>query len=185
MKSLLALATIAVVLAGCVAGAVVTEPPSAAVTEPPTSTPVPTTGPTASVPPLPTDPSQPLAAVSKFHPSPGAAEAMAKCHIGDMIVIDKVAGMAELPAAADILRYVPLTGREPQLKEPGPVWVIQIKGDVQQLGGEVWTDPTCVVTESVFGYFATGPVTNTATGKVTLPEAPAVMPSQTLPPLAP
>ena len=185
MKSLLALAATSLAIAGCVAGAIVTVPPSGVGTEPPPSTTVPATRPAVTAPTVSTDPSQPLAAVSASHPSSGAAEAMAKCHIGDMIVIEKVAGMAELPAAADILRYVPLTGREPQLKEPGPVWVIQIKGDVQQLGGEVWTDPTCVVTESGFGYFATGPVTQTATGKVTLPEGPAVKPTETLPPLAP
>ena len=50
---------------------------------------------------------------------------------------------------------------------------------------EVWTDPTCVVTENDSGYFATGPVTNTATGKVLQPEAPAVPPDRTVPPLAP
>lgn len=110
---------------------------------------------------------------------------MAKCHIGDMIVADKVAGMGLLPSAPDILRYVPLTGREPQLKEPGPVWVIQIRGDVQQRGDEIWTDPTCVVTATDSGYFATGPVTDLTSGKVTPPETPAVLPDQALPPLAP
>lgn len=177
MKTLLALAMVSIASVSCVTGSVVTEPPSA--------TSAPTTKPAATAVAQPVDPGQALEAVSASHPSADAADAMAKCHIGDMIVIEKVAGMAELPTASDILHYVPLTGREPQLEESGPVWVIQIKGDVQELGGEIWTNPTCVVTQLDFGYFATGPVTNTATGKTIQPEAPAVAPDRTLPPLAP
>jgi hypothetical protein len=108
-----------------------------------------------------------------------------KCHIGEAIPIDEIAGMAKLPAVSDLTHYVGLTGREPQLKEPGPVWVIQIKGDVPQLNGEIWTDPICFVSNSDFGYFATGPITNPTTGKTTQPEAPAVAPDRKLPPLAP
>ena len=100
--------------------------------------------------------------------------------------------MAKLPAASDLTHYVALTGREPLLEEPGPVWVIQIKGDVPQQGGgspspggEIWTDPICFVTSSDFGYLGTGPITNTTTGKTTQPEAPAVAPDRRLPPLAP
>jgi hypothetical protein len=174
---LLALATVSIAFVGCVAGAVVTEPPP--------GTTAPTTKPAETAPAQPVDPGRELAAVSASHPTAAAADAMAKCHIGDMIVIEKVAGMAELPTAADLLHYVPLTGREPQLKEAGPVWVIQIKGDVQQMGSEIWTNPICVVTGSDHGYFATGPVANTATGKTVQPEAPAVAPDRTLPPLAP
>ena len=177
MKALLALAAVSLAFVGCVAGAVVTEPPAATMT--------PTTKPAETAPARPVDPGQELAAVSASHPTAAAADAMAKCHIGDMVVIEKVAGMAQLPTAAELLRYVPLTGREPQLKEAGPVWVIQIKGDVHQMGGEIWTNPICVVTESDFGYFATGPVTNTATGKTIQPEAPVVAPDRILPPLAP
>lgn len=141
--------------------------------------------PAATAPARSVDPGQDLVAVSASHPSAAAADAMDKCHIGDMIAIEKVAGMAELPSAADLLRYAPLTGREPQLKEAGPVWVIQIKGDVRQMGNEIWTDPICVVTGSDHGYFATGPVTNTQTGKTDEPLAPALAPDRTLPSLAP
>jgi hypothetical protein len=180
MKGLLALTAVSLLaFLGCVAGAVVTDPPAA------TTTPTPTTKPSETAPTQPVGSGQELAAVSASLPTAAAADAMAKCHIRDMIEIGKVAGMAQLPNAAELLRYVPLTGREPQLKEAGPVWVIQIKGDVQEMGGEVWTNPICVVTESDFGYFATGPVTNTSTGKTTQPEAPAAAPDRTLPPLAP
>ena len=181
MKALLALTSVSLALVGCVAGAVVTEPPAATTT--PTTTP--TTKPVQTASPQTVHTGQDLVAVSASHPSAAAVDALAKCHIGDMIVIKKVAGMAQLPVAADLLHYAPLTGREPQLKEAGPVWVIQIKGDVQQMGNEIWTNPTCVVTGSDHGYFATGPVTNTATGETVQPEAPAVAPDRTLPPLAP
>jgi hypothetical protein len=102
-----------------------------------------------------------------------------------MILIEKVAGMAQVPSAKDVVRYVPLTGREPQLKEDGPAWVIQIKGEVQQRGSEIWIDPTCVVTAGDFGFYATGPVKNTSTGDVMTPEEPSTPPDRTLPPLVP
>jgi hypothetical protein len=177
---LVLITAIAALVAGCSApGAVVTAPPSNE--ESPAATPVSTPRVTASADASPLDP------VSASHPSKEAADAMAKCHIGkdDMIPIERVAGMGLVPSAADLQHYVPLTGREPQLKEPGPAWVVLVKGDVQQMGGEVWTDPTCVVTTNDFGYFATGPVLNQKTGKVTQPEAPPFAPDLTIPKLAP
>ena len=126
-----------------------------------------------------------LVAISASAPSAGAADAIAKCHIGDMIPISEVSGMAQLSTASEITHYVPLTGREPQLRETGPVWVLQIRGDVQEPGGEIWTDPTCIVTQSDYGYVATGPVKTVATGSVLLPEAPATPPDRVLPTLAP
>jgi hypothetical protein len=124
--------------------------------------------------------------VSASKPGAAAADAMAKCHVGDgdTVSITQVTGMGQIPSAADLPRYVPLTGREPQLHDPGPAWVIQIEGDVRQKNGEVWTNPTCVVTSTIFGYFATGP-TRLTTGNVVQPEAPRVAPDRTLPPLAP
>jgi hypothetical protein len=150
---------------------------------PVSSSPKPTT--LASIVPIPTSPSGDLPPVSISHPSAGAKDAFAKCHIGDMILIEKVAGMAQVPSAKDVVRYVPLTGREPQLKEDGPAWVIQIKGEVQQRGSEIWIDPTCVVTAGDFGFYATGPVKNTSTGDVMTPEEPSTPPDRTLPPLVP
>jgi hypothetical protein len=105
------------------------------------------------------------------------------------IPISEVAGMAKLPAASDLPYYVGLTGREPVLKEPRLLWVIQMEGDVPQLGGgsptpgEVWRNPTCFVTNSDQGYVATGPTTNLSTAMTTQPEAPAVPPDRTLPAL--
>jgi hypothetical protein len=127
-----------------------------------------------------------LAPVSRSNPAPGAADALAKCHIGDTIPIDKVTGMGEIGAASDVTRYVRLTGREPQLRDAGPAWVITVRADLPQPpSSEVWSNPTCVVTQGEFGWYATGPVRNTATGALLTPEVPAVAPDRTLPPLAP
>lgn len=179
MKKLIALPVLTVALVGCIsAGAVVTEPPN--------STTSPTTPPVASLAPVatPAGGNPGLVAVSASHPSVEAADVFATCRIGEFIPINEVAGMAKLPSASDLRHYVALTGREPELKGPGPVWVIQIKGDVPQRG-EIWTNPICFVTNSDFGYLGTGPITNTTTGKTTQPETPAVPPDRKLPPLAP
>lgn len=179
MKKLVALTVLTVALVGCVsAGAVVTEPPN--------STTSPTKPPVASLAPVATpDRGAPsLVAVSASHPSAEAAAVFATCRIGEFIPINEIDGMAKLPAAADLAHYVPVTGREPLLKQSGPVWVIQIKGDVPARQ-EIWTNPVCYVTNSDFGYLGTGPITNAATGKTTQPEEPAVPPDRQLPALVP
>ena len=131
--------------------------------------------------PIPAD----IAPVSASNPGPEAGAVLARCQIGDTVLMEEVAGMGKVPAAKDLTTFVPLTGREPQLKGSGPAWVVQIHGDVLQRGGEIWTDPTCVVTTNDSGYYATGPVKSTATGRVVMPEAPANAPTRGLPPLAP
>ena len=166
----------AIAIAGCSGvAAPVTEPPG-----PDATTPAPTpTIDTSTAPPL-----TPVPPVSASKPRAGAADAFAKCHIGDMILISRVSGMGQIASAKNLPHYIPLGGGAPLLGDGGPGWVIQIRGDVPQPGGEVWTDPTCVVTQSDFGWFATGPVTNTATGKVVTPKLPVSVPDATLPPLA-
>ena len=160
------------VLSACTVAAPVVEEPTESAT--PSTTPIET--------PLPGD----VRAVSASNPSAGALDAMAKCHIGDMIPIAKVTGMGQIASATDLYRYIPLTGREPQLREEGPAWIIQVHAELPQPGSnEVWIDPTCVVTQDDFGYFATGPVRNAATGALFTPEAPAIPPDRKLPALAP
>lgn len=179
MKKLIAVSVLAAALVGCVSG-------GAVVTEQPNSTTSPTSPPVASLAPVATPDSgvPTLSPVSASHPSAEAADVMAKCRIGDFVPINQVAGIAKLPAASDLPHYVPLTGREPELKEPGPLWVVQIKGDLSMRYG-IWTDPICLVTNSEVGYMATGTTTDYKTGKTTQPEPPAVAPDRTLPPLAP
>jgi hypothetical protein len=187
VDKLIALSVLTTALVGCVsAGAVVTEPPD--------GTTSPTLRPVASLEPVATPAgggAPVLAPVSASHPGAEAAAVFATCRVGEFIPINEVAGMAKLPAASDLTHSVPLTGREPLLKELGPLWVIQIKGDVPQKGGgspspgEIWTNPICVVTNSDTGRLGTGPITNPATGKTTQPEAPAVFPDRKLPSPAP
>ena len=169
----------AVIVLGCVSGgAPVTEPPHA-------GTLAPTPG--ATLVPVPKDQATAgLVAISASHPFREAAGVFATCQVGgdSPVSIQMVAGMAKLPEVADLPHYVPLTGREPQLEEPGPVWVIRIVGDVTQRYLEIWTDPTCIVTNADFGWFATGRITDPKTGKTFEPESPALAPDRTLPPLA-
>ena len=133
---------------------------------------------------LPVDPA--VQPVSATNPGPEAAEVLAKCHIGDQIPIDRVTGMGKVSAASELDRYVPLTGREPQLRESGPAWVVTIDAAVPQPGSsETWIDPTCVVTGGDSGYFATGLVEDAVTGKAIPAEAPARSPEVRVPPLAP
>lgn len=124
--------------------------------------------------------------VSASKPGAEAAAVLARCNVGEQISIGKVTGMGKIPSASDLVRYVPLTGREPQLKETGPAWIVTVAAELPQPGStELWINPTCVVTDSDAGYFATGPVEDLATGKTMTPEEPATPPDLRVPPLAP
>lgn len=167
-----------VLVAGCTTA-------STAVSEPPATV----AGTTAGTPTARTSgsPEPFVSPVSASKPSPGAADAFEKCHIGDQIPFGRVTGMGEIASAADAWRYVPLTGREPILGSTGPAWIIEIHADIVQPGPdtEVWSDPTCIVTADDFGFLATGPITNKTTGKVTEPMPPSRSPDLRLPPLGP
>ena len=146
--------------------------------------------PTAAVTAAPTVaiPAQQIESVSASKPSVEERRVFESCHLGDddLVPFDRVTGMGSVAEAKDLVRYVPLTGREPQLKEPGTVWMVTIDFDLPQPGSsEVWADPTCIVTDQESGWFATGPVTNTATGEVMQPEPPSKEPDLVLPPLVP
>ena len=168
---------------GCSVGAVVTEPPNDGPTPEPTVA-------ASSEPPLaPSQTTDGITPISMTQPTAAAADVFAKCQIGKSgegqpITFEMVTGMGEIPYAKDVLRYAPLTGREPLLDDDGPVWIVQVRGDVYQRGGETWTDPTCVVTKQRSGWLATGPVT-LPTGDVVQPEEPKVQPDLALPPLLP
>jgi hypothetical protein len=152
--------------------------PSGAIASPP----VPPASPTVAV--EAPGPAGDLVPVSISNPSPGAADAFAKCHLGDQYSFDHVAGMGQVPTAMDLLHYVPLNGREPQLKEDGPAWVIQFRGDLPMRDG-FWTDPICVVTAETSGFYATGPTKGWNMETRNSPEPPSVPPDRTLPPLIP
>ena len=127
-----------------------------------------------------------IIAVSASKPSAAAQAVLGKCNIGDQIELKNVTGMGMIASPKDLPRYVPLTGREPQLVEAGPAWIVTVHANIPQPGSsELWTDPTCVVTGEESGWFATGVVTDTATGKVMSPEAPVQRPDLSVPPLLP
>jgi hypothetical protein len=129
-----------------------------------------------------------LQQVSASNPGSQALGVLGLCQIGAgyQVSLDRVVGMAKLTTAADIVHYVPLSGREPQLRDPGPAWVVELRGDIPQPKiAEIWTDPTCVVTTTDSGYFATGLVTKTETGQTFRPQPPGMVPDRVLPPLAP
>lgn len=127
-----------------------------------------------------------IVAVSASKPGAAAQAVLDKCGIGDQIELSQVTGMGMIALPKDLAHYVPLTGREPQLAESGPAWIVTVHADSPQPGGsEVWTDPTCVVTGEESGWWATGPVTDTATGMVKQPKAPVQRPDRSIPPLAP
>ena len=148
-------------------------------TRPPTSS---ASGAPDTSSPMPTG----VVGVSASHPSADAAAAMEACQVGQLIPLTQVVGMARLASARDVPRYVPLTGREPEIQTDAPAWVIQVSGDVSAVrNGEVWKDPTCVVIDDQSGFYATGRVTNVASGKVSAPGPPAIPPDSKLPPLLP
>jgi hypothetical protein len=148
----------------------------------PTSPPPPSPAPAVSAASIANPSAVPI---SISHPSPGAARALAACHVGDQFSTAQVVGAGEIALAGDVWHYVPLTGREPILQTAGPVWVIQLRAAVPQPGGGgVWTDPTCIVTNEDAGFLATGPVTDDG-GTVHQPSAPARLPDRGLPPLGP
>lgn len=177
----LACALASVILVGCFSGAGAGTEPGASATAQPTPAASPTAEPSMV---LAIDAS--IAAISASKPGAEAAAVLAQCNVGEQITIDKVTGMGKIASASDLARYVPLTGREPQLKERGPAWIVTVAAELPQPGStELWVNPTCVVTDGDAGYFATGPVKDLATGKTMTPEKPATPPDLRLPPLAP
>ena len=129
-----------------------------------------------------------ITGVSLSNLSPDAKTVFAACHLGDedQIPLDRVTGVGVLASTKDVLHYIPLTGREPQLVEEGPIWIVTVDFDLPMPGGgEVMIDPTCVVTGKDAGWYGIHGGRNTITGKVTPPEEPAQPPDRTLPPLAP
>jgi hypothetical protein len=111
---------------------------------------------------------------------------LAKCHVPDQFAIELVSGMGRIENPRDLPHFIPLTGRESQLSQHGPAWIIQLAADVPQPGGGgVWTNPTCVVTADEAGFLATGPIRDGRTGIVATPEPPTNAPDRVVPPLLP
>jgi hypothetical protein len=140
----------------------------------------PTTAPAAA---LPVDPS--ITPISIKNHSADAEKAFQACSLAQY-GYETVAGMGQLPSAADMTKYAPFSGKEPQLKLPGPVWLVQFKGDIPmpKAASETWIDPVCFLGEGDQGYFAVNGVKDSS-GKFIAPLPPDTPPIMSLPALLP
>jgi hypothetical protein len=131
---------------------------------------------------LPVDPS--ITPISIKNHSAEAEAAFQACSL-KQYGYEYVAGMGELPSAADMVKYAPFSGKEPQLALPGPVWLVQFKGDIPMpKSGETWVDPVCFKAADDQGYFAVNGVKD-ASGKFIAPLPPATPTTMSLPTLLP
>jgi hypothetical protein len=139
-------------------------------------------GPASASPALPIDPA--IAPISIRNHSAEAEAAFQACHI-DQYGFQAVAGMGLVPTAAALAKYAPFSGREPQLKLPGPVWLVQFKGEIPMpKSGEIWIDPVCIKATGDQGYFAVNGV-RSPSGEFVAPLPAATAPTFRLPPLQP
>jgi len=94
--------------------------------------------------------------------------------------------MGRIGHARDAVRYVPLTGREPEIASVAPAWIITFEGALPMpKSGDVWMDPICIVVGGTGGYYATGPVQIQSSGVTVTPLPAGEAPSLALPPLLP
>lgn len=108
----------------------------------PSASPAPTADPVDA---LPLDPA--VKPVSISNANADEQRAMDMC-ISFSFTTDDVVGMGKIPHARDAYKYVPLTGREPDLKNDLPVWIVAFKGILRMpRGGELAIDPICLLTE--------------------------------------
>ena len=110
-----------------------------------------------------------MQSVTITNPDASVQAVFEKCQIDFGVPKSEIVGMGMIGEPTDLPRFVALTGREPQLSDQGPTWVIQIHGEMRTPAGELWTDPTCVVTANDSGWYATGPVMNVADRTITTP----------------
>jgi hypothetical protein len=100
--------------------------------------------PTGEAPDLPAVPvDSTLAAVSRSNPGPDAKAALDLCGASDQLEL--VAGMALVPRARDVGKYMPTNGKEPELQSDTPVWLIQFKGELAHAHVGTVFNPVCMV----------------------------------------
>lgn len=118
-----------------------------------------------------------LTPVSRSNPGPEAQAAIDACNLDPT----RISGMAKLGDAAELPQYVRLTGKEPELREHKPVWVITYSGrfTIRTIWAE---DPTCVVLDGEPILFLTG---DYGRGDSVQHPLPVHDPPFSLPPLAP
>lgn len=121
-----------------------------------------------------------LSAVSRSNPSVAAKAALDLCvRPGEMSL---VVGMALLPSARDVGKYMLSSGRDPELQDDTPVWLVQLKGEVTYRSGTVF-HPTCMVKDGDRSIYAA--YGGRQDGTTWYPPDDFVPPVLALPPLAP
>lgn len=108
-----------------------------------------------------------LAAVSRSKPGADASAALDACSLTDTtgrfgtngpLGIGLAVAMGLVPHAADVPKYAPFDGTEPELQSDSPAWVIRTKGVVSLPLAPDMIDPTCVVVNGVATWFSTGSI---------------------------
>lgn len=134
---------------------------------------------------LPIDPN--MEAVSRSSPRPAASQALEACGFDDFQQrpLSMVAGMGKAASGYAARDYAPLTGREPELMTQGPVWMIQLSGELTDpFTGEVSMDALCVSIDGQAGYYSIGDIV-LSDGSIHTPRPVPDPPEYSLPSLAP
>jgi hypothetical protein len=142
------------------------------------------------VAPTSSDPPIAVAPVSLSHPTLEAEKAIEACRVRERA--DAAVGMGQLPAS-DLPRYLPFTGREPELQSDTPVWVVAFEWDLADapflptrgISFRVKTDHlACVVLDGNPVHFALGVTADEKGDLLSTPVPVTPGPDLTLPPLA-
>jgi hypothetical protein len=126
--------------------------------------------------------------ISLANPPAAAATAFEICRVGDWVARygpEVISGAGRIDRARDAVRYVPLTGREPEIQTDDPAWIIQFRGEIRVDWSLVFTDPVCIVVDGTGGFHGTGPVRVVGTDAVITPQPVAFLPDLALPPPLP
>ncbi len=124
--------------------------------------------------------------MSRSNPGAEALAALSACGVSlkQGAKRDQIQSMGRIEHARDAKDYVLLFGVERELKTESPAWIIQFVGRVETSG--YWgIDPFCVVVDGQASFY--DPKENGLVGdpEVVSPPLPAVLPTRSLPSMAP
>jgi hypothetical protein len=95
---------------------------------------------------LPIDPA--IKPISRSKPTAVEKRALDLCMVGYFgFTSDDVAGAGQISHGRDATKYVPLTGREPELETDQPVWIVAYHGalPVPRRPDLLARDPVCIL----------------------------------------
>jgi hypothetical protein len=127
-----------------------------------------------------------LTPISASSPSKDAKEALDLCG-AYQFGLTSVAGMAYLEHVDDARKYARLSPRVPELALDAGAWMIQFRGErADPITRQSWIDATCLVIDGNPHVYATGPMRDLRSGKITSGYYPVdELPGLSLPPLGP